>query len=233
MTQKILENDERKNKLRKELRGAIVPWIIFGILFLVGIGVLIYSGVRKETRHNNWVATEAVIVNQEVKEKYDTEDKKTKHYYHAVFQYVFDGVEYNVADNTGGSSPIYEVGDTATIYVNPNNPKEFESSSSTQFFYIFGTIVLVISFCALCFTSEPVLSTAFPKADWPEYVGHFLPTAVFLWTVTVVSAIMIKPHSVLSINALIIFIIALIISTFLTIVMIKEIVENAMMNRRS
>ena len=231
-TREINEKDRGKDKLRKAIRGAIAAWIIFGLLFCGGIAFLIYSGVRKEFRHNNWVKTEAVVVNQQVQEKYDKDNNRTDRFYHAVFKYEFNGVEYNVADKTGGTAPIYKVGDKATIYVNPKNPKEFESQSTTQFFFIFGSLMIVISFCALCFTSHSVLDAAFPKADWPDYVGHYLPFAIFTWAVTIVSAIMMKPHSALNINALIVFIVALILSVFISIVMIKSIVDNTMRRKR-
>ena len=90
--------------------------------------------------------------------------------------------------------------------------------------------MLVISFCALCFTTAPVLDVAYPKADWTDYVGRYLPFAIFVWSVTIVSAIMMKAHSAWNINALIVFIVALILSVFISIVMIKSIVENT--NRR-
>ena len=229
-SQEAIDKRSRKNKLCKAIRNAIVAWIIFGLLFCGGIVFLIYSGVRKEFRHNNWVKTEAVVVSQEVQEKYDEENNKTETFYHAVFKYEFDGIEYSVADKTGGSSPIYKLGDTVTIYVNPSNPEEFESQATTQFFFIFGSLMLVISFCALCFTTAPVLDVAYPKADWTDYVGRYLPFAIFVWSVTIVSAIMMKVHSAWNINALIVFIVALILSVFISIVMIKSIVENT--NRR-
>ncbi|MDE6471596.1 MAG: DUF3592 domain-containing protein [Clostridia bacterium] len=231
-SQEEIEERNRNDKLRQAIRKTIVAWIIFGLLFCSGIAFLIYSGVRKEFRHNNWVKTEAVVVNQEVQEKYDKENNKTERFYHAVFKYEFDGKEYIVADKTGGNSPIYRVGETTTIYVNPKNPKELESQTTTQFFFIFGSLMLVISFCALCFTTAPVLDAAFPKADWTDYVGRYLPFAIFAWAVTIVSAIMMKAHSAWNINALIVFIVALIFSVFISIVMIKSIVENTMRRKR-
>ena len=227
-SQETIDERSRKEKFRKAIRNAIAAWIIFGLLFCGGIVFLIYSGVRKEFRYNNWVKTEAVVVSQEVQEEYDEENNKTERFYHAVFKYEFDGIEYSVADKTGGSSPIYKVGDIVTIYVNPKNPKDFESQATTQFFFIFGSLMLIISFCALCFATAPVLDVAFPKADWPDYVGRYLPFAIFAWSVTILSAIMMKAHSAWNISALIVFIVALILSVFISIVMIKSIVENTM-----
>lgn len=222
-----------KKNVSRQIRKAILPWIIFGLLFCLGIVFLIYSGVRKEFRHNNWVATQAVVVNQEVKEIIDKENKgEYNRYYHAVFQYFYEGAEYILADKTGGSSPVYSVGDTVTIYVNPSNPEEFESQATTQFFYIFGSIMLVISFCALCFTTSPVLDAAFPKSDLPQYIGRYLPTAIFVWTVTVISLLMIKPHSVLNMGALIVFIIAFALSLFLTVIMIISIFKDVSRRKR-
>ncbi|MDE6474862.1 MAG: DUF3592 domain-containing protein [Clostridia bacterium] len=227
-SQEAIDARNRKEKLRKAVRNVIAAWIIFGLLFCGGIVFLIYSGVRKEFRYNNWVKTEAVVVSQKVSEEYDKENNKTEHFYHAVFKYEFDGIEYSVADKTGSSSPIYKVGDTITIYVNPKNPKDFESQATTQFFFIFGSLMLIISFCALCFTTAPVLDIAFPKADWTDYVGRYLPFAIFAWSITILSGIMMKAHSAWNISALIIFIVALILSVFISIVMIKSIVENTM-----
>lgn len=119
---------------------AFIGITIFGIVFLILSIVLTSKGIP-----SNYVKTEATIVNiVEVPDPTCTlADDYCSPTYEAYVDYTYDGAAYSdVKINYYQSS--MKVGDNINIYVNPDNPAEFETKTPNFLFYIFGGSIIAI-----------------------------------------------------------------------------------------
>ena len=82
------------------------------LLLLVAAALSIFFNIVMTKEYSNFVCTDAVI----------TDWRMSKDVHHILyFKYSVDGVEYNGQDSFSGNYPENEIGDTVTVWYDPDN----------------------------------------------------------------------------------------------------------------
>ena len=230
---KTLEEYKREEKLRKAIKGSISAFIIFGVLLCVGIFVIIYGAKPELFRNKSFVPTQATVARYEWRH---VPDGGTLPF--PVYNYVFEGEEYELKSDTSVSPAPFEVGEVITIYVNPSDPTDIVTPLGDKFFVTFGTVVLVISIFALGVAGiRPILEAKYPKSDWPKFISIYIPCMLFVWSGFGIIVSQFKsPSGGVSSGFILWIVLAVLVgafATFISAAMIIDMVQTVSLNRRS
>jgi len=130
--------------------------LFFAIFIVVGIFLVKSYNHKKEICTVKAEAT--VIENRKIKttrRSGKNHRKKTSTGYAPVYSYKYEGTEYTLKSSTSTNPPLFDVGETVEIYINPDNPKEiFVPRDKTEYivgmiFSIGGTVIGIIVFIVL------------------------------------------------------------------------------------
>lgn len=125
----------------------LVEWILFGAFTVIGIGFMIggiiWYCVLKEKEHS-WVLTKAEIIDIQKSNHYGSE-----HHYMVLVQFLVKEKVYET--NLPEYNSSMKIGDTVSIYYNPNNPLEIIGNSFLGYliFICMGIVFAVIGFIPL------------------------------------------------------------------------------------
>lgn len=137
---KTVENKEKQKKKKKykikitwhavsSLLGVILAGTVF---FAVGLFVMIYVGIMPLAKTASYTKAEATVI--ELHTYYNKEGSLLAYF---DYEYYVDGVRYEKESSYGQSAEIAPaVGETITIYYNPNNPNELTDSSWTDWIMV-------------------------------------------------------------------------------------------------
>lgn len=183
---------EKNVRTRAAIRSAIVPIVIFVLMLCVGVVLIIRGAAPDLFRDKSYVATQAIVVKYEWRYH---ESSTTSHsggwMQHAVFNYVYEGKEYSHESRVAVEPLPFEVGETMTIYVNPNDPTDIVTPIADKSFIIFGSALLVFSLFAIFILAlRPILCAAYPQAKWTKFVTLYIPLMVFIGEFIILFAVL-------------------------------------------
>ncbi len=106
-------------------RSLLYLLIFFTIVFL-SIGIITYSigGDDKLCTESVTAIVTENISSDNARNRHRSNIDKHKYVYTAVYSYTYNGKEYSVESSNSTRPAKYDVGDTAVIMVNPDNPSE-------------------------------------------------------------------------------------------------------------
>jgi len=116
---RVRESEPRTDKLW--LLGILIP-VFVGVVFMgIGIHTLVNATALKK------VCTEEIsaVVQTLLEAQTDNDDGSTATVYCPVFAFEYKGEYYTVNKDYYTNPCGYELGETAKLYINPDNPEEF------------------------------------------------------------------------------------------------------------
>lgn len=114
--------------------------LIFTIAGLFAGGAFIFFGYRGYIAEREWNPIKAEIV--EIEEYWERVSGKNKKRHNVYIDYTYAGDNYYSVKFSEYHSD-YRIGDTITIYINPENPNDM-SAGASPIFFIIGIIFIIV-----------------------------------------------------------------------------------------
>lgn len=123
------------NKELQEKFEKMIPYLGLGLFGVVGALSLLNTVVRKRREEKCTQLVTAICVKIKKKMTQTTTngvgEKEIRHLVCPVFQYTYNGKNYEVCHDTYTRSADMQIGDTCYVYINPEKPKIFRAESET------------------------------------------------------------------------------------------------------
>ena len=121
----------------------IIGCIVLLVSFAV-IGWGTYNFIENEKAYDNFVKTQATIIDYEVREMWD--DMEKKYYYTPIIEFEAQGEIYQLKD--AETNDPKDIGEKITIYYNPENPEDFVTPENNKqnaiLLFVFGIIAMIV-----------------------------------------------------------------------------------------
>lgn len=141
----------RKSKLvfNEYRQPAIVFLSIALALFLAFIGFFAWHTARMRSYALKYVRMEGTVVDVEKQLSSSGPHHTSQTYYYLVISYTYEGQTYTFTDRVGHNYNVYnKIGTSTEIYVNPQNPRQAEKATSSDFV----SIICACFFAFFCVT---------------------------------------------------------------------------------
>ena len=143
---------ESELRLKYWLFRSLLFLLIFFTIAFLSIGLITLSiGGDDELCTESVTATVTENIKSEHIERYNNRKlKRTIYTYAPVYSYAYNGREYSVESSNSTKPAKYDVGDTAVIMVNPDNPAEiyepeFKKLEVTSIIYIIVGVCIFLA----------------------------------------------------------------------------------------
>lgn len=105
------------------------------IFFIIGIFILIYPQLKEKRCTESVVAK--VVENIKDRSYYSDDNNFTRFVtYRPVFEFEYNGQNYNIQSNTSSNPPAFDVGEKVELKINPDNPIDFYAPSDRTFTFV-------------------------------------------------------------------------------------------------